>query len=178
MAVGELERRFTAMYEAHYDDVARYVRRRAPDLDLADVLAKVFLAAWQRCPEIPAGTALPWLYRTAGFVLANEMRGRRRAARLYDRVRSNPAPSHADHADDVVDRLALWEEFHRLDPRDQEVLRLIAWEGLSVGEAATVLGLRRTTVAMRVSRLRRRLRHLRAAAPDPSPRHVTERSTS
>jgi RNA polymerase sigma factor (sigma-70 family) len=149
-------RRFTAMYEAHYDAVARYVRRRAPDVDLADVLAKVFMTAWQRFADVPVDAALPWLYRTAGHVLANEFRGRERAARL--RRKAAPPPPVADHADLVVDRLALGAAFDLLDPRDQEILRLIAWEGLTVREAAMVLGLRRTAVAMRVHRLARRFR--------------------
>jgi RNA polymerase sigma factor (sigma-70 family) len=152
----DTERRFTAMYEAHYDAVARYVRRRAPDVDLADVLAKVFLAAWQRFADVPPDAALPWLYRTAGNVLANEFRGRQRAARLQERA--EPPPPAVDHADHVVDRLALSAAFDGLDPRDQEILRLIAWEALTVREAALVLGLRRTTVAMRVRRLARRFR--------------------
>jgi RNA polymerase sigma factor (sigma-70 family) len=145
----DTERRFTAMYQAHYDAVARYVRRRAPDVDLADVLAKVFLVAWQRFAAVPPDAALPWLYRTAGNVLANELRGRQRA---------EPPPPAADHADHVVDRLALRAAFDGLDPRDQEILRLIAWEALTVREAALVLGLRRSTVAMRVRRLARRFR--------------------
>lgn len=157
----DAKQRFTVMYEAHYDDVARYIRRRAPDLDLADTLAKVFLVAWQRFADIPAEAVLPWLYRTAGNVLANDVRGRQRAARLNDKVLRSRLVDAVDHADHVVQRLALQAEFDRLEPRDQEILRLIAWEGLSVGEAATVLDLRRTTVAMRVSRLRRRFRYFR-----------------
>jgi RNA polymerase sigma factor (sigma-70 family) len=152
----DAEHRFTALYEAHYQDVARYVRRRASDVDVADVLAKVFLVAWRRRHEVPDTAALPWLYRTAANVLANEIRGRQRAARLTDKITHGAGETEKDHADHVVERVAVLAEFDRLEPRDQEILRLIAWEGLSIREAAIAIGLGRTTVAMRVRRLRHR----------------------
>lgn len=40
---------------------------------------------------------------------------------------------------------------------DQEILRLIGWEKLSLGEAATVLGCTRTAAAVRLHRARKRL---------------------
>ncbi|MGW5050374.1 sigma factor-like helix-turn-helix DNA-binding protein [Actinokineospora sp. NPDC004072] len=57
----------------------------------------------------------------------------------------------------VVDRLVLAEAFDRLTERDQEVLRLVAWEQLTAAEVAVVLGCARTTAAMRISRAGRRL---------------------
>lgn len=185
----DAERRFTLMYRAHYDDIVRFVRRRAPDVDVADVLGQVFLTAWQRLPDIPRGAALPWLYRVARNTLANDVRGRQRSRRLHQRIRtSSPGDEESpDHADLVVDRLALRVAFDQLGQRDQEILRLIAWEGLTVREVATVLECRRTTVAMRVNRLRRKFHHFvvandvdvaRRVAPDGSADPVTERSST
>jgi RNA polymerase sigma-70 factor (ECF subfamily) len=50
---------------------------------------------------------------------------------------------------------------------DQEVLRLVGWEELTVAEAATVLGCTRTAAAVRLHRARRRLA---AAMAAPRPR--------
>ena len=44
-----------------------------------------------------------------------------------------------------------------LSELDQEILRLIGWEDLTVSEAATVLSCTRTTAAVRLHRARRRL---------------------
>jgi RNA polymerase sigma-70 factor (ECF subfamily) len=44
-----------------------------------------------------------------------------------------------------------------LSETDQEILRLIGWEELTLGEAATVLGCNRATAAVRLHRARRRL---------------------
>ncbi len=45
----------------------------------------------------------------------------------------------------------------RLGERDQEVLRLAAWEGLDPSRAAAVLGCSRGALAGRLRRARRRL---------------------
>ncbi|HWS32558.1 MAG TPA: sigma-70 family RNA polymerase sigma factor [Actinoplanes sp.] len=163
------EQRFTSLYEKHYGHVARFVLRRAPDLDTGDVVASVFTTAWRRLPDVPADEPLPWLYAVARHTLANEFRGRRRARQLDEQVRAAPAGHLPDPAEGVVDQLALATTLAGLHDRDQEILRLIAWEGLSVREVATVLGCGRTAVAMRVYRLRRAFRHLLAASDAPSP---------
>jgi len=159
-----MEQRFTSMYREHYPAVARYVRRRANDVDTAEVVAQVFLTAWRRLADVPTDAPLPWLYAVAQRVLANEVRGMHRARRLQQRVEivAPPPTQLPDHAGPVADTMALQTAFDALPERDQEILRLIAWEGLTVSETATVLGIGRTAVAMRVRRLRRKFQHLRA----------------
>jgi RNA polymerase sigma-70 factor (ECF subfamily) len=44
-----------------------------------------------------------------------------------------------------------------LSERDRELLMLIAWEGLRVGEAAEALGVRSATLSVRLHRARSRL---------------------
>lgn len=63
-----------------------------------------------------------------------------------------------------------------LSDSDQELLLLVAWERLSRGEIATVLGLTMGTVAVRLHRARRRLQRALATqrargrpAPGSSP---------
>jgi RNA polymerase sigma-70 factor (ECF subfamily) len=153
------EQRFTQLYERHYDAVHRYVVRRVVGIDVADVTAEVFLVAWRRLADIPVGAELPWLYRSASFVLANEYRGQSRGQRLTERVAGEPdGRQAADHADEVVDRLAVTAAFDRLPSADQEVLRLVAWERCDPGAAAKALGCSRATFTMRLFRARRRLR--------------------
>ncbi|GAA3264932.1 hypothetical protein GCM10020218_000100 [Dactylosporangium vinaceum] len=76
------EDEFSAVFARHYRDVERYLYRRAPDAPVTDLVAEVFLVAWRRWEELPAGRELPWLYAAAGHVLANELRGRQRHRRL------------------------------------------------------------------------------------------------
>ncbi|MFB6397807.1 RNA polymerase sigma factor [Polymorphospora lycopeni] len=161
------EDRFTELYERHHGDVWRYVSRRVVGADVGDVVAEVFLVAWRRLGDVPAGAALPWLYGVARLVLANEARGRRRWRELTLRMAAEPDRSVvADHADEVIGQRDVAVAFDQLSAADQEILRLVAWERLSPAEAAVVLGCSRATFAMRLMRARRRLRARLGAVSD------------
>ena len=157
------EQRFTEMYERHYADVERYVRRRAADVAVRDVVAEVFLVGWRRFDELP-DPALPWLYGVARKILANELRGIERSGRLQARVMSMADPHVRDYAEDVAGRLAVAAAFDSLPHLDQETLRVIAWEQLSLRDAAKAQGCSVATFGMRLHRARRRLRRALDAA--------------
>ncbi|MDR6316078.1 sigma factor-like helix-turn-helix DNA-binding protein [Actinoplanes couchii] len=90
-----------------------------------------------------------------------------------------------DDADDLVSSafLIAWQRFSTSGEmpedtrpwlfgiaRNREVLALVAFDGLTDVQAATVLGCRRATFRMRLNRARRRLRDaLEPAAGLPSP---------
>ncbi len=66
--------------------------------------------------------------------------------------------------------------FNALSEGDREVLRLVAWEGLSLANAATVLGCSAVTCRVRYHRAKTRLASRLAAAesiPRPQPKEVT-----
>lgn len=157
MDPGESQRRFEAMYVAHYPAVLSYIRRRTagPD-DVADAIAETFTTAWRRLDDVPAGDAARlWLYGVARRVLANHRRGESRRTALAVRLRAELAtfaepPRDRDHAD-------VRAAFGRLGAADRELLSLVAWEGLSTAEIATVLGCTRGAVRLRLHRARKRL---------------------
>lgn len=151
------EDRFTRIYEEHYDAVERYVRRRADDAFVRDVVAEVFLVVWRRFDEVPSDP-LPWLYGTARRVLANELRGDRRRTQLVVRVAENVPTEIDDHAEDVVGLVSMAAAMDRLSEPDQEALRLVAWEELNLRDAARAAGCSITAFAMRLNRARNRLR--------------------
>ncbi|MGW0516485.1 RNA polymerase sigma factor [Crossiella sp. NPDC003009] len=174
------EERFTALYERHYEDIARYVRRRAPDVECRDAVAEVFLIGWRRFAEVErTRTPLPWLYGVARRVLANEFRSAGRARNLLDRITRHTGPAEApNHAEETAVRVSVAAWFDRLPEPDREALRLIAWEGLSTRDAALALGCSPAALAMRLHRLRRRLRReLVATTPQPGPDRLVNLST-
>jgi RNA polymerase sigma factor (sigma-70 family) len=152
------ERWFTAVYAAHYRDVVRYGHRRLGDLDASTELAQdVFVVAWRRRALVP-DRSLPWLYGVARRLLANQWRARRNEP--------GRAPIDADHiaagAHSVdPDTVAAWADLSaalaRLRERDREVLRLSAWEQLTIAELAVALGSSQTAAKVRLHRARRRL---------------------
>jgi RNA polymerase sigma factor (sigma-70 family) len=149
------EQWFTGLYADHYPDVVRYGIRRLADADTSAELAQeVFEVAWRRRRDVP-DNGLPWLYGVARRLLANRWRaGRTRppTQALTDAVHATDAfePSSVAIVADLHAALATLSE------TDQEILRLIGWEQLTVAEAAVVLGSTRTATKVRLHRARRR----------------------
>ena len=154
--------RFTGAYRWLYIPVTGYVMRRVdtPE-DAAEIVAETFLVLWRRFDDAPAGDALrPWTFGIARHVMANQRRGERRRGELGERLHAEYtrlAQQPADPADSAVDGAQLRDAFATLAPADQELLRLIAWEGLTAHEAAAVLGVPHAAARLRLHRARRRL---------------------
>jgi RNA polymerase sigma-70 factor, ECF subfamily len=156
--------RFEQIYEEHFEAVHAFVRRRAPESIVDDVVAETFLVCWRRLDHVP-DEPLPWLYAVARKTLANQ---RRRLAR-QERVGA-VEPTSASAEPEPVRDSSLAAAFAALSEGDREVLRLVAWEGLSLGQAAVVLGC--SALACRVryhrakTRLARRLEAIEAFRPN------------
>ena len=127
-----------------------------------DAVAEIFLTAWRRIDDVPAGDeALLWLYRVAYRVIGHEWRSAARRRRLGDRMQSMARPAPLPGIDETsiqADecRLVL-EAATRLGGSDAEVLRLVAWEQLSIADVAEVLGIATNAVNQRLHRARRNL---------------------
>lgn len=161
---------FTELFRAHWTAVHAYARRRTGDpTDAHDVAAETFTVAWRRFDELPADHLLPWLYRTAANVLANRARTSRRQDRLVAKAGAAPTAPDALLDDTVVDDRALVDAFAALPDDQRELLRLVAWEGLTNDEIAAVLGITTNAAALRVSRARARFEELLTAADEEAP---------
>ncbi|MET7935478.1 sigma-70 family RNA polymerase sigma factor [Streptomyces sp. NPDC005322] len=153
---------FDAAYREHYWAVSRFVARRLDDQawEVEEVVAEVFAVAWRRRAELPE-PPLPWLYAVARHCLANTVRGKGRYRRLLARLGHHEATRGGRTVESPdAERPGSWvlEALARLTEADQEVLRLTAWEELTVEELSAVLGCGRSAAAMRLHRARRRLR--------------------
>lgn len=151
------QRWFDDLFAAHARDVHRYFLRRAPHDDAEDLAADVLATAWRRREDVPEGHELPWLYRTAGFVLANYRRKGRPTP-----VEELPDDVHGDYAADPADIVVADDEVREvlaaLSPRDRHILLLNVWEGLDGDQLAEALGISRGGAAAALSRARARLR--------------------
>lgn len=145
---------FEAVFEAHHRAVLAFaLRRAATPADAEDAVAETFAVAWRRIDRVPEpAAALPWLLATARRVLANQHRGSARRWRLGLRLRAEPRDTPPIHGSATP---AL-EALTRMRPDDQELLRLLVWDGLSHAEAGAVLGISANAVAIRMTRTRKR----------------------
>jgi RNA polymerase sigma factor (sigma-70 family) len=158
---------FDELYREHAGQVLAYCLRRSPD-SADDAVAETFATAWRRRDAIPA-EPLPWLYGVARRVLANQRRSSRRQLSLTRRLAEVPPAAVAPTSlAPVLAALA------RLRPADRELLTLVAWEGLTPTQAATVLGSSATACRVRLFRARRRLERLLEAENAVAMRAPTE----
>jgi RNA polymerase sigma-70 factor (ECF subfamily) len=156
--------RFEAIYRAHYGALVRFVHRRSDAASAEEIVADTFAIAWRRLDDVPADP-LPWLYVVARNLLYAERRAAGRARETAEGA-ARVASTSRDPADALAERDSALRAFASLSEPDREVLRLLAWEGLSHRDAARVLRTSRVAFSMRASRARRRLA---AALADPSP---------
>lgn len=145
---------YEALVRTHATAVHRYLVRRVPPSDVEDLAADVLTVAWRRRDDVPDGAELPWLYRTAGFVVANHRRKGRPVpvADVPEEVDGDDPALRAVQDDTVRTVLA------GLSPRDRQVLLLHAWEGLTGDGLAAALGIGRGGADAALSRARARLR--------------------
>lgn len=163
---------FEALYRAHAADVLAYCARRTSREDAKDAASEVFVVALRRIDTVPAGDgALPWLYAVAANVLRNRNRSGRRGLRLVAKLagRAEPAMPGPEHV--VVrneEHQELLDALVTLPDTDQEVLRLVEWEGLSREQVAEMMFVSRNAIDQRISRAYKRLgRRLGAGNADP-----------
>jgi RNA polymerase sigma factor (sigma-70 family) len=170
----ETEADYTRLYQANYEDLLRFVRRRAHPLNVDDIVAETFLAAWRRRRELP-DEPRPWLFRTARNAMLNSHRAGNRQQAVAVRIAGSnslgtydPIGSPPDSMRDIDGHLDLVSAWRSLSPAEQEVLALSIWEDLSAKDAAAVLGCSRAAYAMRLTRAKRQLR-ARLEHPEPAP---------
>ena len=172
---GRLDRdTFTRLYRENVEGIQRYLARRVGDPFLAaDLTAEVFLAAIESAARFDAkrGTPRAWLFGIAKTVVAAEARRNRRdqdvvrrisgralvndfdLARMHERI---DAARLSDTLDRALDRLA---------PAEREIFELVAFDELSVAEAARVAKIRPTAARVRLHRARSRLKGELANTP-------------
>lgn len=152
--------RFRILYNDLYDDLWRYIQRRSINTEEArDTLSEVFLVAWRRLEDIPAGNeARLWLFGVARNLVKTSWRKRKRSGDLLVRIGSEMSTRvTTDEELDNSGVLKIVKALQFLSENDQEILRLLAWENLSHKEISVVLGCSENAVAIRIRRARVRL---------------------
>ena len=156
----------TDFYLAHVEQVQRFVARRVTDPHLAaDLTAEVFLAAVDSAASYRPDRGVPaaWLAGVARNVVNAELR---RIARDRDVVRrisgrrlldADSIAALEERIDAERDARLMYDALGTLRPRDQALMELVCVDGLSVNDAAAVLGLKPGTARVRLHRSRARV---------------------
>lgn len=153
--------RLDGIFRAYAHQVHAYCLRRTSKEQAKDATAEVFLVALRRLDRLPDGDeALPWLYTVARNVLSNQARTSRRQTRL-----SAKAAAHFEPAVAGPERIVVRNEEHErllaalatLPDKDQEILRLVEWDGVSREDVAEMMFISRSAVDKRITRAYKKL---------------------
>ncbi len=146
---------FGALFRAHIEEVSRFLARRLPADQVEDIASDLFEIAWNKRNKIPTGFELPWLYKTARYLIANYRRKESgRLAILATLAEPVVAPSAESIA--LAD-LELSQAWSNLNEKEREVLSLWALDGLEPKEVAISLGISQNAANIRLSRAKKNL---------------------
>ena len=146
---------FAELYDAHVDEVYRFVHRRCRDHALAeDITQETFITAI-RSTDDPSSISIGWLLTVARNRLFDVLK---RQARYMDKLRLVGTSDTVGHAAELVERLRVEEALNELSVDYRLVLTLHYIDGLTVSALAEHLGRSVKSVEGLVTRARRELR--------------------
>jgi len=147
---------FTTLYRGLLPQISSYLVRRCDRADVEELASRVFEIAWQKRAQAPKGFELAWLYRIAGFVVANHRRALNSEKSFVARFKPlDFAPSPEDIA--IAD-LSLSKAWSKLNPFERQAISLTAFEGLSNQDAAKVLEISPNAFTQRLAKARANLK--------------------
>ena len=146
---------FEAAYTQYLPAVSAYLSRRVERAAVEDLAADVFAVAWRKRATVPAGFELPWLYRTAAYLVANHRRRASTSSALVALLHNaDSAPSAEDI---VVGDMSLAEAWRALRAKDREVLALSVFEDLPISSIAVALEISTNAASIRLHRAKKSL---------------------
>lgn len=146
---------FSAVFREHQPALSRYLSRRVAIDDVEDLAANVFEVAWRKRTQVVLGEELPWLYRIAAFEVAN-LRRRQSSAANFLKLQKTAETAPSPEALAVLD-FDLAQAYKTLSAAEAEVLALVAFEDLSITDAAKVAGITANAASLRLFKARKKI---------------------
>ena len=152
---------FEVVYDALAARVHGYLRRHVRDAHQCDdLLQETFLRMHRaRGTFLKGGAVLPWAFAIARRLVLDQVRRDRRAPRVVSDAVPGPAPGgqprrspRAGRRSSVSSRTDLAATLARLPDSQRAAFDLLKREGLTLAEAAAILGVTVTAVKLRAHR--------------------------
>jgi RNA polymerase sigma factor (sigma-70 family) len=146
---------FGALFRAHITEISRFLARRLPADQVDDIAGDLFEIAWNKRASIPTGLELPWLYKTARYLISNHRRKESGRAAIFSSLAEPVAAPSAESL--ALADIELSEAWAKLNEKEREALALWALDGFEPKEIAVTLGLTINAVNIRLSRAKKNL---------------------
>jgi RNA polymerase sigma-70 factor (ECF subfamily) len=152
------EQEFNDLFRSYLSETSRFIARRTKAEDVEDLAADLFALAWQKRDSIPKGLELPWLYKSARYLISNHNRkqqGRTSILATLQEPQSAPSAESIALAD-----IELADAWKGLSTKEKEILSLWAFEGLEPKQLAVALEKSENACAIALSRAKSKLTQL------------------
>jgi RNA polymerase sigma-70 factor (ECF subfamily) len=157
----DVDAAFEELYRQSRDDVYSYVAGLLRDRSAAeDVTAQAFERAYRRRRTFKRerGSRRAWLFGIARNAALDELRRRRRGARLVTDPEDEMLAAPHEDAEVAIRRAALRSAIAELSPRERELVALKFFAGLTNAEIASVIGVSESNAGTRLHRVIEKLR--------------------
>ena len=142
---------FKMIYDAHFDDLRRYIMYRSGDQDLsADIAQNVFMKVWNKKIDITKGNIKSLLFKIATDEFISHIR-RKRVEREYNNNIDLRLISESDTNDDLSDKKLQFEKaLNQLPMKQKTALLMNKIQGLTHKEIAETLNLSQKAIEKRI----------------------------
>lgn len=147
------------IYQRHYPELLKYCIAACRDQELAeDLVQETFLKALQNAEvfeDLSSSQRRAWLYRTMKNLLCDRYR---RA--VLEKEYLQQSPEEVTYMEPGIQQTENEMVLQKLTPEDRMLFTLRYMEGYNAQEISEMLGIPTGTIRARLSRCRKRLKHM------------------
>ena len=142
---------FKMIYDAHFDDLRRYLIYRSGDQDLSkDIAQNIFMKVWTKKIEIASGNIKSLLFKMATDEFISHIR-KKKVEKEYTESIDLKLIREADNNDDLLEKKVLFQKaLNQLPEKQKTAFLMNKMQGLTYKEIAEILNLSQKAIEKRI----------------------------
>ncbi len=142
---------FKMIYDAHFDDLRRYLIYRSGDQDLSkDIAQNVFMKVWIKKIEIASGNIKSLLFKMATDEFISHIR-KKKVEKEYTESIDLKLIREPDNNDDLLEKKVLFQKaLNQLPEKQKTAFLMNKMQGLTYKEIAEILNLSQKAIEKRI----------------------------
>ena len=148
------------IYDAHFDDLRRYLIYRSGDQDLSkDIAQNVFMKVWTKKIEIASGNIKSLLFKMATDEFISHIR-KKKVEKEYIESVDLKLIREPDNNDDLLEKKVLFQKaLNQLPEKQKTAFLMNKMQGLTHKEIAEILNLSQKAIEKRIGLALKALKH-------------------
>ena len=139
------------IYDAHFDDLRRYLIYRSGDQDLSkDIAQNIFMKVWTKKIEIASGNIKSLLFKMATDEFISHIR-KKKVEKEYTESIDLKLIREPDNNDDLLEKKVLFQKaLNQLPEKQKTAFLMNKMQGLTYKEIAEILNLSQKAIEKRI----------------------------